>query len=164
MKFEIVNSRSRVLRGGDSAIRAGWGKVGAGRSESARAFTLLEVMIATGILFMCLFAILAVVSGSLRNARALQHRPMDASTAASMLYVQLTQTNHVTEGLQQVDFEDLDPDYSCEANLYQAETNGLCAVDVEIRRRSDNQVESKMSFLVYLPNFQQTALGSGGLR
>ena len=38
---------------------------------SLRAFTLIEVMIAGGILFACLFAILAVLANCLSNARAL---------------------------------------------------------------------------------------------
>jgi len=42
------------------------------RGRSARAFTLLEVMIATGILFVAIFAILGLVFANLRNARLLQ--------------------------------------------------------------------------------------------
>ena len=37
-----------------------------------RAFTLLEVMIACGIFFIAVFAILALVSNTLRNARILR--------------------------------------------------------------------------------------------
>src|SRR5207342_1412722 len=43
-----------------------------------RAFSLIEVMIACGIFFMATFAILALVSTTLRNARALQRGDVDA--------------------------------------------------------------------------------------
>src|SRR5580692_2494919 len=47
-------------------------------SHSERAFTLLEVMIAAGIFFMCIFAILSLVSTNIRNARLLQEPQVDA--------------------------------------------------------------------------------------
>ena len=37
-----------------------------------RAFSLMEVMIAIGIFFMCIFVVLSLVSSSLQNARRLQ--------------------------------------------------------------------------------------------
>ena len=56
------------------------------RNEQTKAtsgFTLLEVMIASGILFLCLFAILQLLSVSLRNARVLQRTQVDAGKLAS---------------------------------------------------------------------------------
>ena len=47
------------------------------------AFTLIEVTIAAGILFMCLFAILALLSNTLRNARSLQRTTLDAGMLAA---------------------------------------------------------------------------------
>src|SRR5258708_3278 len=80
------------------------------RQNSRRAFTLMEVMIAVGILFMCLFAVLALLSNSLRSARMLQqHRTVDTATIAGLLYVQLANTNQVSEGEQRIDLEDLYP-------------------------------------------------------
>jgi len=43
--------------------------VRAGQSSGTNAFTLMEVMVACGIFFMATFAILALVSTTLRNAR-----------------------------------------------------------------------------------------------
>ena len=62
------------------------------RFQTTRAFTLIEVMIACGIFFMATFAILALVSTTLRNARALQHGDVDAGMAAAQIY-QLLKTN-----------------------------------------------------------------------
>ena len=46
--------------------------------KNSRAFTLLEVMIAAGIFFMAIFAILALVSSNLKNARLIQKSHVDA--------------------------------------------------------------------------------------
>jgi hypothetical protein len=75
-----------------------------------RAFTLLEVMIAVGVLFMCLFAVLALLSNSLASARRLQqHRDIDTSSIAGLIYVQLVNTNTVNEGPVDVDLEEMYP-------------------------------------------------------
>src|SRR5215467_4098981 len=60
------------------------------------AFSLIEVMIACGIFFMATFAILALVSTTLRNARALQRGDVDAGMAAAQIY-QTLRTNRQTE-------------------------------------------------------------------
>jgi len=62
MKFRIANSELRMTPGrlaknSSFEIR---------HLKFAAAFTLLEVMIASGILFLCLFAILQLLSSSLR--------------------------------------------------------------------------------------------------
>ena len=59
-----------------------------------RAFSLLEVMIAIGLLFMGTFAILALNSSSLNNVRRLQRPLVDASALVS----QLSLTNQLVEG------------------------------------------------------------------
>ena len=59
-----------------------------------KAFSLLEVMIAIGILFLATFAILDLVSSSLGNARRLQRPMVDASALLS----QLSLTNKLVEG------------------------------------------------------------------
>src|SRR5215475_11772459 len=61
------------------------------------AFSLIEVMIACGIFFMATFAILALVSTTLRNARGLQRGDIDAGMAAAQVY-QLLKTNKVQQG------------------------------------------------------------------
>src|SRR4029077_409507 len=55
------------------------------------AFTLLEVMIACGIFFIAMFAILGLVSNCLRNARALRHIEVDAGLGRG----QLSKTNRL---------------------------------------------------------------------
>ena len=125
------------------------------------AFTLLEVMIAGGILFMCLFAILALVSSGLRNAALLQHQKIDASMAAALLTVQFSTTNQVAEGKGSGDFGSTYPDYRYEWTLTQVGTNGLCELDIEVRGRSlSKPVESALTTLIYLPNLQQNNFGA----
>jgi hypothetical protein len=128
------------------------------------AFTLLEVMIAGGILFMCLFAILALVANGLRNAAILQHQRVDASMAAALLTVQFSTTNQVSEGSGTGDFGKDYPDYRYDWELTQIGTNGLCTLDIVVHGRSLNKkVESELTTLLYLPNLQQTG-SFGGTR
>ena len=70
-------------------------KIGRRRGREQRAFSLLEVMIAIGIFFMAVFAILGLVSSSLENARRLQRPIVDASPVAGYLL----QTNKLVEGI-----------------------------------------------------------------
>jgi hypothetical protein len=120
-------------------------------------------MIAVGIFFVALFAILGLVSNSLRSARIIQQtKNVDAGMAAAQLAYQLTHTNQVSEGLQTVDLGEAYADYDCTADLYQISTNGLCQVDILVRRRASGQAgESKMSILLFLPNLQQGGPGAG---
>ena len=124
-------------------------------SGPRRAFTLMEVMIAVGILFMCLFGVMALLSSSLRSARMLQqHRGLDAATINGIVYVQLSNTNQVSEGEQRIELDnELFPDYRFNPPPIVTEvgTNGLAQIDLVVQRRSDNQTELKSSFLMYLP-------------
>lgn len=116
-------------------------------------FTLIEVMIAVGILFMCLFAVLALLSNSLVTARHLQqHRTIDTGTVAGLIYVQLTNTNNVTEGRVDVDLEEMYPGCKCDAEVTQLATNGLCQIDFLVE--SSQRLEVKSHFLMYLPNMK----------
>ena len=125
----------------------------------AGAFTLLEVMIASGILFTCLFAILAVLSGALRNARALQHRTVDPGMRAAELVL----TNRMTEGTDSGDFGDLYPDYRWHQEAYSVGSNGLWQVDLTVTKRyGERAEESRMSILLYSPDSQAgSAFGLG---
>src|SRR5262249_11246665 len=78
-----------------------------------RAFTLLEVMIAVMILFMCLFAVLALLSNSLASARRIQqaHKGVDVATVAGKLYVTIVNTNGMDEGSYDLDLGDVYPGY-----------------------------------------------------
>ena len=123
------------------------------------AFTLMEVMLACGILFMCLFGILALVSSSLKNARALQqHKAVDAGTIASMIYVALVNTNSVTEGEIPVDLHDTLPGYECFSTLTEVGTNGLCQVDFAVHRQ--NNLELQSHFFIFLPTLKHGGINS----
>lgn len=123
-------------------------------TSCARAFTLLEVMIAVGVLFMCLFAVLALTSNSLRSARKLQqHRTIDTGTVAGLIYVQLVNTNTVTEGRIDVDLGDMFPGCKIsDAEVTQVSSNGLCQVDFAVER--NQKLELQSHFLIYLPNMK----------
>jgi hypothetical protein len=118
------------------------------------AFTLMEVMLACGILCMCLFAILALTTTSLRSARALQqHKAVDAGTIAGLIYVTLSNTNSINEGDVPVDLSDMLPGYECDATLTSIGTNGLCQIDFLVER--NNRLELQSHFLMFLPQLKQ---------
>lgn len=125
-----------------------------------RAFTLLEVMLAAGIFFLCVFGVLAVVSNCLRNARALQRQTVDMGSVAGQIYVQLSLTNQIAPGEIQVELKDTFPEYTCVASIDSAilngqiASNGLCQVDI-LMRRQRSQEESRLSVLMYLPQFKE---------
>jgi hypothetical protein len=116
-------------------------------TRHARAFTLLEVMIATGILFLCLFAILQLLSTSLKGARILQRSTVDAG----MLAAELSLTNKLSEGKESGDFGKLYPDFRWEREIQEASTNGLFQVDFTVYRRGVSAPESHLSFLLFKP-------------
>lgn len=124
------------------------------------AFTLMEVMIACFIFFMAMFAILAMVSNTLRNARGLSNGQVDAGMVAAML----SKTNRVTEGADSGDFGDAYPDFSWETHGYEVETNGLWQVDIEVRRRGNDKPVDTMSIWVYSPESQSSAFGAATIR
>jgi Tfp pilus assembly protein PilV len=133
------------------------------RRRLAQAFTLLEVMIAAGILFICLFAILALLANTLRNARYLQHRNVSASIPAT----ELSLTNRLSEGSDSGDFGDMYPDYKWASETQLASTNGLFLVDFVVTHRSgqsgDRANESHMTILLYRPD-SPTRPGGGAPR
>ena len=73
-------------------------------------------MIACGIFFMAIFAILALISNVLRNARSLRRVELDAGMVAA----QVRKTNKLYEGNESGDFGNLYPDYSWETETYEA--------------------------------------------
>lgn len=110
------------------------------------AFTLIEVMIATGIFFVATFAILALVSQSLKSARMLnQNAPTPGMVAAE----QLSLTNQLEEGVDSGDFGDLYPDYTWEMRTIFFASNGLFQVDIDVLHK--DQVDSSISVLAYKP-------------
>ena len=120
------------------------------RSRDPRtAFSLLEVMVASGIFFMCIFAILAMISSVLRNARGLRRMELDAGIVAAKI---VGTTNKLFEGTESGDFGNLYPDDSYETDAYEAGTNGLWQVDIRVRRRGVSQPVDSMSILVFSPD------------
>jgi len=121
----------------------------ANQSRNRRAFTLVEVMIAMGIFFIAIFAILGVMSNCLRNARALQRKTVDAGMVAA----EMSLTNAIEEGLESGDFGDMYPGFTWTRDAYEAGTNGLYQVDI-IVQRPIGDVESKMSVYFFRPQSQ----------
>ena len=113
----------------------------------SHAFSLLEVMIAAGIFFMCVFSILAVVSGGLRNARLLQNVEVDCS----MLAAELSATNRLAEGSDSGDFGKIYRDYRWSRVTTEVGTNGLFQVDFVVTHTPTKR-ESAMSVLFYKPD------------
>ena len=105
-------------------------------------------MIACGIFFIATFAILALVSQTLRNARILRHVEVDAGMAAADLF----KTNVVFEGSETGDFGDAYPEYSWERIYTPVESNGLWQVDIVLRKRGLHQPADTMSMLLFSPN------------
>jgi Tfp pilus assembly protein PilV len=116
-----------------------------------RAFSLLEVMIACGIFFMAIFAILSLIASTLRNARSLRSVDVDAGMVAAQIY----KTNKLYEGSESGDFGNAYPDYSWDTEITQAATNGLFQVDILVRRRGVQKPVDTMSIYVYAPDSPQ---------
>jgi Tfp pilus assembly protein PilV len=135
-------------------------------SAAGAAFTLLEVMIACGIFFMATFAILALVSGTLRNARSLQSGDIDAAMAAAQVY-ELLRTNRMESGSLNGDFGETHRDFSWNADWdvdYDGgATNSLLKVNVTVSRRGARNPVDQMSIWVYSP-YARGAMGAGGPR
>jgi Tfp pilus assembly protein PilV len=125
-----------------------------GRTRGA-AFTLLEVMIACGIFFMATFGILALVSNTLRNARALQRSVVDTGMAAAQVY-QMLKTNVQAQGSFSGDFGDEYRDYSWDAtwdvDWDSGATNGLLKVDVVVNRSGLHKPLDTLTLWVFAPN------------
>ncbi len=119
--------------------------------RSARAFSLLEVMIASGIFFMATFAILALVSTTLRNARALGRGEVDVGMAAAQIY-QFAKTNREAEFSGSGDFGDAYPGFSFDYASQEYMTNGLLQVDIVVHRRGSRLPYDSTSIWVYSPN------------
>lgn len=132
-------------------------------NRRALAFTLLEVMIACGIFFMATFTILALVTQTLRNARALQRGEVDAGMAAAMVYENL-RTNRQENGSISGDFGDTYRDFSWEANWdidwEGGVTNNLLKAEIVVRWHGLMKPYDHMSIWIYAPN-ARSAISAG---
>jgi len=117
--------------------------------EFARAFTLLEVMIALMIFFMAIFAILGTVTRSLGAARSLQQKFPDIDALGAEVIMTM-KTNKLEEGSADGDFGDLYPGYIWRRDINLKATNGLFQVDFIIQSsRGRQRVEWTNSILVW---------------
>jgi len=115
----------------------------------ARAFTLLEVMIALMIFFMAIFAILGTVTRSLGAARSLQQKFPDIDALGAEVIMTM-KTNKLEEGSIDGDFGDLYPGYTWRRDINLKATNGLFQVDFIIQSsRGRQRVEWTNSILVW---------------
>ena len=121
---------------------------------SNKAFTLLEVAIASAVLAVALFAILTLCATNIRTARALGRVHVDASSVAAMLSI----TNKPLEpGPINGTFEDY-PGYSWTGNVSEygfnsPEPTGLFLVELEVvGGAKERSGQSRMQFLLYSPN------------
>jgi len=111
------------------------------------AFTLLEVMIAVMIFFMCMFSILALVSGSLSSVRAFQQTTVNPGTLAA----QLSLTNALEEGTAEGDFGEAYRDYRWTSDTEAAGTNGLFSVNFKVYRTGNQKPDSELNVLLFRP-------------
>lgn len=109
-------------------------------------------MIAVGILFMCLFGVLALTANSLGAARRLQqHKDLDAGTFESMFYTQLVNTNQIDEGPADLDLGEEFSKYKHVVDIAERGTNGLWDVEYDVAN-PERKAEVHGHFLVYNPN------------
>ena len=109
------------------------------------AFTLLEVLIAMGIFFMAIFAILELTTRSLRAARSLQAIVPDAGSLAARVSV----LEELEEGSESDFFSDY-PDYGWTREIYEL-TNGLFQVDFRIYQRGSQEQVTASTIILYRP-------------
>ena len=118
-------------------------------------------MVACGIFFMATFAILALVSTTLRNARGLQKGYVDAGMAAAQVF-QIFKTNTDPDLSASGDFGDALRGYSWEAQSSEYDTNGLLQVDIVVNK--GGQTVDTLSILVYQANTKSSAFGAPRFR
>ncbi len=127
-----------------------------------RAFSLLEVMIAVGIFFMAVFAILGLVSSALANARRLQRPLVDASALVS----QLSLTNKLVEGIYTGNLGDMlgkaYQDYRYTGEIREVGSNRLYSADYVIQpARGGSEIISRTSTLFFRPQSDPGSLDGG---
>ena len=111
----------------------------------------MEVMIAMGILFIAVFAILELVSTNLRNARRLQQSRVDAGLPVADIF----QNSQLEEGETNGDFGQLYPDYQWRAEIDRVGTNGLFHITCYIIR-PDRSTERNLDLLMWKPNSKES--------
>lgn len=119
------------------------------------AFTLIEVMIAITILFMCLFAILGVLCAGIHAASILRSSGPTAGMAAGMLAM----SNVIDEGSDSGTFGDgVYPGYKWRSQAEEVATNGLFKVDFAVSDPNGNDI-SYLTVLLYRPDSDKNKMG-----
>lgn len=126
-----------------------------------RGFSLLEVMIAIGIFFVAVFAILSLVSQTLANARRLQRPQVDASAVLA----NYANTNILIEGTYSGNLSDLlgKPyhDYTWTAEITEVATNHLYQVEAVVQAYGNHEIVSDLSTVLYRPQSPAGSLDGG---
>jgi len=134
----------------------------------ARAFSLLEVMIAIAIFFMAAFAILGLVSSSLDNVRRLQRPTVDAGPVLA----RYAATNSLVEGTYHGSLGDTEllgkdyRDFNWTADIVEVASNHLYSVRCVITPSSGHrEVISDLTTVLYKPHSPPGSLDGGiGMR
>ena len=133
-------------------------------NPACRAFTLLEVMIAIAIFFVCSFSILGVISTSLQNVRRLQRPTVDASPVLATFAA----TNSLVEGHYHGSLGDENMlgkgyrDYNWDADIVEIASNHLYGLTVEITpANGGHEVISRMTTVLYDPHSPPGSLDGG---
>ena len=116
-------------------------------NRSAIAFTLLEVIIACAIFFMCAFAILELVTRGLSAARSIQQREPDVSLVLAPLSTNKTFEAGTYSGDFEENFPGVYPGYqwTYEITPLCDETNALYEIVVLITGRTGNRKTTEMT-------------------
>jgi hypothetical protein len=125
-------------------------------------FSLLEVMIAIGVFFLAVFAILGLVSSSLENVRRLQRPLVDAGAVASWLSV----TNRLVEGTYTISLGDVLGDayngYNCTYEVQEVGSNKLFQVTYAVQSTTGNrEIIYSMNNLFFSPQSPAGILDGG---
>ena len=130
----------------------------------ARAFSLLEVMIAIAIFFVAAFAILGLISSSLDNVRRLQRPTVDASPVLATWIA----TNSWTEGHYHGSLGDESllgreyRDFNWDLDIIEIASNHLYLADCVITTvNGKREVVSHMATTGYKPNSPKGSLDGG---
>jgi hypothetical protein len=115
---------------------------------SARAFSLIEVMVATTIFFMAMFSILGVLCAGIHAASILRTSGPTAGMAAGYYFV----TNQIQEGTDAGDFSDIAgyQGYQWRSSAVEVATNGLFKMEFEVFDPHGNR-SSILDVLIYNP-------------
>lgn len=125
------------------------------KANGRNAFTLVEVVVAVGVFFMAMFAILGVMSQCIRAVGSLQKDSPTAGMVAAMAMA----NDKWEEGSDSGDFGDFYPDYTWETSTNYCpflqsgdDGNQPPVFELDITVKHKGQVASALSILHYSAN------------